>query len=48
MTINATRRRGRPPLTEAQKAEARARRESVKTIKFAVGDEPNRRKLKIL
>ncbi len=37
------RRRGRPKLTEEQKALTRAKREAGKTKKFAVGEEPNRR-----
>ncbi|MBO4401221.1 MAG: hypothetical protein J5809_05190 [Selenomonadaceae bacterium] len=37
------RKRGRPKLTEEQKAAVRAKREAGKTRRFAVGEEPNRR-----
>ena len=37
------RRRGRPKLTEHQKAFARSKRAAGKTKRFAVGEEPNRR-----
>lgn len=36
-------RRGRPKLTEHQKAFAKFKRAAGKTKKFAVGEEPNRR-----
>lgn len=44
ISLTPKKKRGRPPLTEAQKSEALARRESIKTRKFAVGSEPNRRR----
>lgn len=36
-------RRGRPRLTEGQKAVTRFKREAGKTKKFSVGEEPNKR-----
>ena len=41
--ITEKRRRGRPKLTEGQKALARFKREAGKTRKFAIGEEPNKR-----
>ena len=38
------RKRGRPKLTEEQKAEMKAKRDAGKTKKFSVGDEPNKRR----
>ena len=37
------RRRGRPKLTEHQKAFAQFKRDAGKTKKFAIGEEPNKR-----
>ena len=42
-TIIGKRRRGRPKLTEQQKAFIKFKRNAGKTKKFAVGEEPNRR-----
>ncbi len=41
--IKEKRRRGRPKLTEGQKARTRFKREAGKTRQFAVGEEPNKR-----
>jgi len=43
ITTSEKKRRGRPRLTEHQKAFANFKREAGKTKKFAVGEEPNRR-----
>jgi hypothetical protein len=43
ITTSEKKRRGRPKLTERQKAFAQFKRAAGKTKKFAVGEEPNRR-----
>ena len=43
ITTSEKKRRGRPKLTEHQKAFAQFKRAAGKTKKFSVGEEPNRR-----
>jgi hypothetical protein len=43
ITTSEKKRRGRPKLTEYQKAFTKFKRDAGKTQRFAVGEEPNRR-----